>query len=417
MRISSLQLYNTGLNGILDKQSLVAEIQSQIASGKRVDTPADDPVAAAKILSVKAQLSITSQFNENAQTAEERLKLEETSLKSIRNVIQRVRELALRAGDGALQKDDRKAIATEVNERLKETLGFINTQDAEGHYLFSGYQSKTAPFVASGVSGFNYQGDEGQLAIQVGASVQVAVSDSGRTIFADVDAPRNATVTAGGGNTGAAALGKVAITDQADFDGFFDGESVRVSFSVVGPDTTYTVRKVSDNSVVSGNEPAVPLQNIPYVPGQPIKLGGAHLEFTGAPDDGDSFDVARTPLTKQGVLESIQNLAQGLNSSANNGLAGVELQELLADTLISLDNALGNVSLAEVKVGARLNVISDTIDTNRNVELFSKEALSNLEDLDLAEAISNLKFQSTILEAAQGSFVKINNLSLFNFIR
>ena len=417
MRISNQQIQNAGLNGILDIQRQITDLQTQISSGRRVDTPADDPVAAAQILSIKRQLSVTGQFNQNAIAAENRLNLEEDTLRSVNTVVQRVRELAIQAGDGALGALERQGIAAEIGERLRESLGFINTRDAAGQYLFSGYQSNVPPFVAAGSSGFNYQGDSGQLTLQVGASIQVAVSDSGEAIFADVDAPLDVSATPNPANAGTGVVANQAVVNQAAVDGFFTADSATVTFSVSGGVTSYTVRRDSDNTVVDGGDPLQPLLNVPLVPGDSIVFEGLHLEFSGTPADGDSFVFDGASPQKRGLLDVIQRLEQGLNSLGDSPQDGVQLQELIADTLIGLDNARDNISLAQARIGSRLNAIEDTVNTNQDIELFSREVLSNLEDLDLAEAISNLTFQSTILQAAQGSFVQINNLSLFNFLR
>ncbi|MEM7613208.1 MAG: flagellar hook-associated protein 3, partial [Pseudomonadota bacterium] len=66
--------------------------------------------------------------------------------------------------------------------------------------------------------------------------------------------------------------------------------------------------------------------------------------------------------------------------------------------------------------GARLNVAEAQVDTNSGVELVLRESLADIEDLDYAEAISALSQQATALEAAQQSFVRVQGLSLFNFL-
>jgi len=62
----------------------------------------------------------------------------------------------------------------------------MNTRNARGEYLFSGFQGKTQPFVRDGAGSYSYQGDEGQRKLQIASSLNIAISDSGKSIFENV---------------------------------------------------------------------------------------------------------------------------------------------------------------------------------------------------------------------------------------
>ena len=66
MRISTAGLHHAALTSLLSQQSVLSKTQTQIASGKRVQTPADDPVAAVHILELQRALAESDQFNSNA---------------------------------------------------------------------------------------------------------------------------------------------------------------------------------------------------------------------------------------------------------------------------------------------------------------------------------------------------------------
>ncbi len=415
MRISTSQIFQSGLNGILDAQSKTFDLQGQISSGKRVATPGDDPVAASQITAVNNQLALLEQYQKNSDTAESRLQLEEDTLTTITTALDRVRELAIQAGDGALAQSDRTAIAVEIEQRLDQLLGLVNTRDLNNQYLFSGFQSGTIPFAAASGGGFSYAGDEGQLFIQISESLDVAVSDSGKQIFVDVDEPVNFSTTLNAGNTGSAGVSSQAVISQAEFNAFHP-EDATITFSVAGGVTSYTVTQVSNGAVLDGGEPVAPLLNVPYVPGEPIEFNGIHVTVADAPDDGDSIDIASDPATKLDMLSMVQKLQQGLESLGDGPADNLRLVELIADTVIGIDNVLGNVSGAQADIGARLNTIDGIRDLLADRELISRDVLSQLEDLDYAEALSNLTQQSFILEAAQQSFVRVSALTLFNFI-
>ena len=186
MRISTQLLYQRGVNSIEEQQSNLSKTQQQLATGERLRSPADDPFAATRIVSLTEQLSTLDQYIRNADVAETKLNQEETSLTSIINTLQRVREIAVQGANDVLTADDRQALSNEVYQRLEGILQVSNSQDSNGEYIFSGDRTNTVPFSFDGNGNFNYQGDQGQRYIQVGSSRQIAVNDSGYAVFENV---------------------------------------------------------------------------------------------------------------------------------------------------------------------------------------------------------------------------------------
>ena len=412
MRLSTQQFFLTSLRGVLDNQSRLNDLQKQVASGKRIETPADDPIASAQILSVNQQLARTQQYASNAAIAEGRLRLEESSLDGMEEAIQRIRQLTVQSGDGAMTLDDRQTIAIEIKQRLEQLVALANTRDSNDQFIFGGFQSGTQPIVASGTGGYNFQGDAGQLFIKIADSIDVAVSDSGQGLFMDMDQPLNFGASPNVGNSGTLAVDNQAVINQKLFDEFHP-DGATITFDTTGPVPTYTVTRVSDTSVISGGNPSAPLLNVPYSPDEGIEFEGVRVDLSGTPGNGDTIDLVSLPKQKQDMFTAIETLMLGLEGTTNN----VTLGELVSDGLNSLDNALDNLLETRAKVGSRLNVIDETLKNNDNLELMGRELLSELEDLDYADAISRLSLQSFILEATQKTFTQISNLSLFNFIR
>lgn len=83
----------------------------------------------------------------------------------------------------------------------------------------------------------------------------------------------------------------------------------------------------------------------------------------------------------------------------------------------NIDRAMDRVGRVHATVGARLNIIDNQKIINEDFNLASKVTLSKVRDLDLTVAITDLTQQQASLEAAQASFVRIQGLSLFNFLR
>ncbi|PZR41026.1 MAG: flagellar hook-associated protein 3, partial [Ectopseudomonas oleovorans] len=183
MRISTVQAFNNGVNGLQRNYASVTRTQEQISTGNRILTPADDPVASVRLLQLEQQQTVLNQYNANLNAAQNSLTQEESTLVAVENVLQRVRELTIRAGNGSLNQIDRQSIAAELAEREDELLSLMNTRNARGEYLFAGFQGKTQPFVRQPDGSYAYTGDDGQRHVQIASSLELPISDSGRAIF------------------------------------------------------------------------------------------------------------------------------------------------------------------------------------------------------------------------------------------
>ena len=114
VRLSTSQIYNRGLNAMLDVQKAANRTQEQLSTGKKVLSPADDPIAAARILQLKQEKANTNQFNNSLSTLNNRLQREETAIAGISDQIQKAQELITQSGNAALNKDQRNFIAVEL---------------------------------------------------------------------------------------------------------------------------------------------------------------------------------------------------------------------------------------------------------------------------------------------------------------
>ena len=187
MRISTLQLYQQGVNAMLDRQAELAKTQLQMATGKRVLAPSDDPTASTRVLKLSQLIDMNTQYQRNADAAQTRLSLEDSVLSQTGDLLQRVRELAVQAGNSTLTANDRAAIAVEVRTRLDELLQASNSKQANGKYLFAGYQTTTKPFNDAGGGSYSYAGDQGQQMLQIGPTRKLASADPGSKVFMQVD--------------------------------------------------------------------------------------------------------------------------------------------------------------------------------------------------------------------------------------
>lgn len=194
MRISTSQFHQSSLSSMMEQQVKLNKTQQQLASGRRVLTPADDPAAAARALDLSKAEQNLERYRANADQAALRLHMEETALDQVGNLLHRVRELTVQANNGALDGESRAYIASEVRQRLDQLVELANSVDGSGDYLFAGSRSRQAPF--SIVDGqIAYHGDQIERVVQVGATRRISTAHTGFDVFMRIPATE-----AGGGN-------------------------------------------------------------------------------------------------------------------------------------------------------------------------------------------------------------------------
>lgn len=332
MRISTAQVYDTGINGIMRISAQQMKLQNQINTGRRVLTPSDDPVASARALVVTQSQEVNQRYIENQGRAKDSLAFLDGTLGSVVDVMGSLIERTIAAGNsGTLSDSERQVIARELRMRYDELNALANTQDGEGNYIFAGYQTQTQPFHTSDVGNAPtgapvpgvvmagvtvpagadvYLGDDGRRQLQLEASRTMAVSEPGSDVF-------------------------VRIRDK---NGNVTNESVFTS------------------------------------------LGNFIEALEQTPFDATAFNTA--------------------HSAA------------LTNFYAMLDNTLR----IQTTTGSRLAEIDALETTAADRDLQYESVLSDLQDLDYAEALSMLSKQQIQLEASQKSFMAITALGLFNYI-
>ncbi|MCK2148963.1 MULTISPECIES: flagellar hook-associated protein FlgL [Marinobacter] len=405
IRISSQQVFSGGINRLQELNSNLNNTQQQISSGKRVNTPSDDPVAAARILKLDQELSRVETYQRNVNLADNRLSQEESALENSIDILQRVRELTVQAGNGALSANDRRSISSELTERLGQLADVANTRDASGEYIFSGFQGSRQAFVQDAAGSWQYQGDEGQRVLEIDDGVTVPISDHGKGIFVSI--PKAITGVEAVTNSAGSYISGVELTDTDALQSAFGG--------AVPNDIRLTVNGAGE--VVAENPNTTPATALatnpsPALVGEEFEVAGIRATVSDAAA-GDEFTLAIND--RQSVFNTIENLIAGLDSlGKDSAKSSAQFDTLIADSLSNLDNAQDSLLGKQTELGGRMNSVESTKKFLEDSSVYTNEIRSELQDLDYAEAISNLSFQSFVLQAAQQSFAQVSQLSLFD---
>lgn len=251
MRISTGQYFANSTTSYSKAFASVTKTQEQISSGTRIQTAADDPVGAAKLLKLQQQSAMLDQYSGNITTISNALNNEESILSSVTDSLQRARELALRAGSGGLSDEDRASIAGEIGQIEETVFSLLNSKDSKGNYIFAGSKSNTQPYVRNSDGTYTYQGDQTQLSLQVSDTLNIATNDTGYSIFeqaTNVSRTQTAQVTPAT-DTGVLTLSAGTLTSTRSYNSTFtSGEPYKVSFT---SSTEFTVTDASGKDVTS----------------------------------------------------------------------------------------------------------------------------------------------------------------------
>lgn len=179
MRISTQMIYDSGTARMNEMQTALNKTQQQIASGRRMLAPSDDPVAAARALDVSQAQALNERYGVNRQRATSALTEVEGVLASVTELIQDMKTTVTSADNPLISDANRASMATELQARYDLLLGLANKRDAQGNYIFSGYMTETAAFGAGGT----YNGDGNKRLLQVDNARQMELNIPGDEVF------------------------------------------------------------------------------------------------------------------------------------------------------------------------------------------------------------------------------------------
>jgi flagellar hook-associated protein 3 FlgL len=301
MRLSTNTIYQNNTSRLSTIQSQLDKLNLQVSTMKKINTPADDPVASARIMELNTSKNMNTTYANNRKVAETQLETYEANLSSVTDTIQDVQASLVSAGNGSYSDEERSNLANALQSNLNTLMSLANTKDSQGNYLYSGYATSTVPFASNG----DYQGNTSRTNLQVDVQSQMAVSYTGDKVF--------------GG---------------------------------------------------SGNNVFTTLQNV--------------------------ISLLKTPITDSTTQDAF-----------NTGLA---------TAIDNMKGSLTNVLDARSEIGSNLNLVDTLNTTGDNLDLQYDSSLSDLQDLDYAQALSDISKNNTVLEAAQKAFVATSKLSLFSLI-
>jgi flagellar hook-associated protein 3 FlgL len=184
--------------GMLNQQMLfdleantdrLLRLQNQVATGKRINEPADDPVGVGFVMRYKSEIAYYQQYQDNANAAQGWLNYTDTVMSQAYQVVQRARDLAVQGASDTMSPDDRQALASEVDQLYQQLVTIGNSQ-YNGQYIFNGQQTQQAPYGSTGAE--TVTTDSGDILYDVGDGIHLTVNTPGNKFFGDASDSDNA---------------------------------------------------------------------------------------------------------------------------------------------------------------------------------------------------------------------------------
>lgn len=202
MRITNNMIFGATTRHAKAHLEKLFTLQNQLASGKKITRPSDDPTGMDLSMLLRGTLSQQTQYQENIQNAGTWLKVTDGALDEAHAVLGRARELAVRGANDTQTEDERNAMAEEVKQ-LTLQLQVIANSEVNGRFMFGGTKTvvqmgATPPYIlpypdpAAPGDEIVYAGNDASMDVEVVPGVTLPFNSSGKAVFGVAGDPDSA---------------------------------------------------------------------------------------------------------------------------------------------------------------------------------------------------------------------------------
>ncbi|MCR4435070.1 MAG: flagellar hook-associated protein FlgL [Clostridiales bacterium] len=420
MRITNNMLINNMINYIGNNLTRMEKYQRQLATGKKIAVPSDDPVVATRALKLRTDVSQVEQYQKNVKDGQSWMDVTESALSGIGDIMQRARELVVQGASSTATPDDTKKIAEEAKQLKTQLIHLANSTYA-GRYIFSGYKTDKKLIIDDpndpNFGKFNIPVSNSEnIRYEIGIGDDININVPGGDLFNMGGA---ATVDTSGTATGNLPISSLDFTGgNTALNLTVDGEAVSINI---------TPQVYADNNALAA-EIQTQINNATATAADvSVTLVGNSLRITSG-SQGDTSAVH---------IDSSSSAAGSLGFSSTTEVNGTSLQEgkmikVMSDFIAALEsgdhqtigNLLGtfdeninNLLRVRADVGARQNRIDLTSNRLDNDTINFTKLMSDNEDVDMAEAIMNLKNEENVYRSSLAGGARIIQPTLVDFLK
>lgn len=399
MRIATASQFQRSVDIIQQRQQALQSTQEQLISGKRIARASDDPTEAARAeraMARQARVEATQRALEVSRSVSLQA---ESAMGDAVDVMQRVRELVVQAGNAVYDDTQRLSLGEEIRSLRQQLLGIANRSDGAGGFLFAGQGASMPPFV-DGASGIEFKGTAG--AMLAAADELLPLSVDGQATWLQSPTGNGVFETSFSGTNTAPELW--IDVGQVTDPGALTGDGYTLAFVAAGTEFDVQITRNSTPPVTTTQ---------PYVSGQAIEFDGLAVTVTGTPVPGDDEFILAPSERTLSPFDVLDELATQLVSP---GRTSAQQTQTVQFGLRDIDATLGTLVAVRSRLGGvleRTESISGRLDSQK---LAAQTERSEAEDLDMVEAVSEFQNRQTSYDAALKAYSMVQRLSLFEYI-
>jgi flagellar hook-associated protein 3 FlgL len=398
MRVSTANRYEAAVDSLQRRQRDMAEAQTAMTNGKRINKPSDDPTGAARAERAHiANERITSE-QRLVDASRNAMVLAESALGQASELMQSARETLVSAGNGSYSAKERAAQANQLSQLRSQLLALANQGNGAGGFLFGGQGATAVPFLDT-PAGVQPAGAGGQTLLS--SSEQLPSTVDGQSIWLAARSGNGVFVSAAeSSNTGTGWIDAGTVTNPGELT----GASYSIEFGEVNGVVSYSV--LADGLPTS-------LDGVPYRAGASITVDGMSLHIKGSPVAGDRFTV--TPSTSD--LDAFEALDRAIATLKDPNANPGQVSQAVNSGMRDVDSVMGHLQAARAETGAVLTRLDSIDGRNQDRALWARSVQADAEDLDMVQAISTFQNQQSGYQAALQSYAMVQRLSLFDYVK
>ncbi|CAM3754305.1 Flagellar hook-associated protein 3 [Vibrio aerogenes CECT 7868] len=394
-RISSFHNYQAVQNDLRRQEAKVHHNQAQLASGKKLLTAADNPLATHYIQNVGQQEEQIRQYLDAIVMVRNRLGHQEAIIANAEDYADVAKRTVMEMINGALSAEDRMAHERELEELSNNLLNLSNEQDESSNYIFAGTKPKNQPFFRDNDGNVTYAGDDYQRKMKISNALEVPFNNPGNKIFMDIKNPFGDYEPDYQLQEGSDLLLERAVNKDSD-----DESNYSVVFVDMG-NGEYGYQLDQDGSAV---------QTDIFNPKTGIQYEGLTINVKGQITAGDRIELS--PRKTFSIFDTFKEAMKYSKNSVSDASSTAKLHQMTEE----FHTAFIHLNKVRTDIGARLTTLDIQENEHEDYKLTLARSKSSFEDLDYADAVIEFNENTRALQASQQAFGKTKDLTLFNYI-
>lgn len=398
-RITNSMMTSRFLSNMKRNLNNMSTLQNQLASGKEILRPSQNPFAATRNKQLANQISDNEQYNANIKDTSNWLDTTDTALAQAGNVMARIKELMVKAGNGAYSEDEIATIKNEVVEKSKELAQIMNTT-FDGAYIFGGTKGTTKPVTVDSNGNLAYADKDGNALDIVSIkndtiSITLSATSGSATVTGYTNLSNELTTLNNNLASETDAAKKADI--ESDISNITEALSKYHQYDQIG---TSLKTEISQGVVVDYNKTATDI-----------------FEFT----DSQFIDMTANPPNTDGkvnVMEEISSLINnlGILSRGVTGDKTKALDYVNGEGLTKMDSIIQNLLSNRAQVGTMQNRMESAMETNEDQNYNMTDILSSSEDIDFTEKTMEYAVMQTVYTASLQTSSKVLMNTIMDYI-